>query len=142
MRLNARIPRDPVPRMGRTREGDSPKYILLIKQLPCAVYSFYPPSDPHHLMRVTATSRGASMRNEDRWAIPLSRKAHDELHAYKLGTEEDYLASKGVLGRELAAALWACRDEGLDAMQRVMFRHSQDRSRRLTPTHTDNPSGD
>lgn len=122
--MKARIERASVPRMGRLRSGDSARHLSMLRQLCCAVYQTPGPSDPHHLMRIDSASRGMALRNADRYAIPLSRKAHDELHASKLG-EEDFLASKGVDGRGLALALWTQRDGELADYQRIMDRHAQ-----------------
>lgn len=124
MKLAPRIPKNLPPKVEKVREGSDAAYIRKVKQLPCAVYGDPSPNDAHHLMRVAPGTRGVALRNADRWAIPLSRRAHDELHQYKLGSEEDFLASKGVLGRELAMTLWECRDD-LKRMERVLFRHLQ-----------------
>lgn len=132
----ARIPRSLPIHVHKTRDGNSDAHLKAIRLLPCAAYGTAGPSDPHHLMRVDTGRRGTGFRNADRWAIPLSRKAHDELHtgkeAIQLG-EEAWLASKGVMGRELALALWACRDGEQADYDRIMSRHFQEqRLRRLT----------
>ena len=78
------IPRDAPAHVHKKREGNSGAHLEAIRQLPCCVYSTPGPSDPHHLMRTDLGSRGIGMRAPDKWAIPLGRKAHDELHTGKL----------------------------------------------------------
>jgi hypothetical protein len=52
----------------------------------------------------------------------MSSECHAALH--RAGDEEAFLASHGIDGRALAAALWAVRGD-LEAMRRVVFRARQ-----------------
>lgn len=128
MALRPRIPRPPIPRMGSKREDDR-KHLDIIKTLCCAVYGTPGPNDPHHLQRgVDHMPAGMGRTSEDRYAIPLSRKAHDFLHTNKYAVsigEESWLMEMGVDGRALAKALWGCRDQGRDAYERIIMRHLQ-----------------
>jgi len=58
-------------------------------------------------------------RAADRYAIPLSVRAHRELHA--AGDEEAWLAAMGVDGRALAAALWRVSGD-IEAGMRIVIR--------------------
>jgi hypothetical protein len=78
-------------------------YLAFLRQLECPVYPGERPIEAHHLLRADCT-RGMGRRAADRYAIPLSSKAHRELH--EAGDEEAWLAEHGVDGRALAAALW------------------------------------
>ena len=66
-------------------------------------------------------TRGIGRRAADRYAIPLSAKAHLELHI--AGDEEAWLAAVGIDGRALAAALWRVSGE-FEAGMRIVMRAS------------------
>lgn len=134
MGLRPRIDRPSPAHMDKSRPGDSERHLTLVRQLPCAVTGISGPSDPHHLMRavpVEHRKRGKSVTNEDRWTIPLSRAVHRQLHDDKRQDDELFLMERGVDARRLAQALWDVRDEGLEAYERVILRHAQDRLTRL-----------
>jgi len=120
--------------MGRPNDGNDPKHLEMIRKLPCAVFGTTGEIHAHHLMRVDPNSRGVGKKNDDKWAIPLSPRAHNMVHldkrAIEMG-EEAWLMSRGVLGRELAKALWSCRGEELEAYERISLRHAQDRIARM-----------
>ena len=124
MALPARIYRPEVPRMGSKRE-DNEKHLDVIRRLHSCISGTPGPGDPHHLLRADNLPKGTGRTNEDRYAIPLTRAEHDALHDDKAGDEEAWLMTRQVDGRALAAALWACRDQGFEAYERVMFRHLQ-----------------
>lgn len=85
--------------------------------------------DPHHLMRVTATSRGTSMKNADRWAVPLCRSLFDSTGCHsqidKNTNDDEWFAAQGKDSRAIASALWAVREEGVSEYERVVFRTLQ-----------------
>jgi len=95
-------------------------HLAFIRSLPCPIYPDEGPIEAHHLLRVDRT-RGIGRRAADRYAIPLSTKAHRELH--DAGDEEAWLAERGIDGRALAAALWRVSGD-LEAGLRVMLRIS------------------
>lgn len=105
MLLTPRIPKAGLPptRSKPTRSGMSRDYLAFIGSLACPVYPEAGPIEPHHLLRADR-SRGMGRRAADQYAIPLSTRAHRELHA--AGDEEAWLAEKGIDRRALAAALW------------------------------------
>jgi len=78
-------------------------HLGFIRSLACPVYPEEGPVEAHHLLRGDR-SRGMGRRAADRYAIPLSARAHRELH--DAGDEEAWLAERGIDGRALAAALW------------------------------------
>lgn len=115
-----------LPQHGRVkpRRRNSPKHLAWIRTLECPIYPGLRPIQAHHLMRVydDAGKRiilSASERSDDRWAIPLCRKAHDELH--QRGDEDAYLSSHGTDGRALAARLWAVSGDS-EAGLRAVYR--------------------
>jgi len=135
---SARIQKSTTAKMGRPNDGNDPKHLEMLRKLPCAVFGTTGKIHAHHLMRVDPASRGMGKKNDDKWAIPLSPHAHNMVHldkrAIEMG-EEAWLMSRGVRGRELAKALWACRGKDLEAYERVILRHAQDRIR-LIGSHT------
>jgi len=62
------------------------------------------------------------MKAADRYVIPLTRDCHNKIHAS--GNDEEYLAARGFMGREIAGALWANRGD-VTAMERIIFRARQ-----------------
>jgi hypothetical protein len=104
MALPPRIPKTGLPplpsRPKRVRYVD---HLAFLRSLDCPVYPGQRPLDSHHLLRADQT-RGMGRKAADRYTIPLSRRAHRELHA--AGDEEAWLAAHGIDGRALAAALW------------------------------------
>jgi hypothetical protein len=80
------------------------------------------PTESHNLMRADRT-RGMGRRAAERYAIPLSARAHRELHA--AGDEKGWLAAYGVDSRALAALLWRCTwnyELGMRAVERARMR--------------------
>lgn len=123
-----RIPKD-LPEWGSTKEEQkaeryAPKHLENIRQLPCAATLTGPRSDPHHLMRGEGVARGTGLSAQDRWAIPLCRRVHDEIT--KTGNPEAVLMDRyGLDARALAEALWRNRGD-LPAMRRAVERAYQD----------------
>ncbi len=121
--LPARISRNlpkPVP---RKREGNSEAHLELIRQCHC-VRCYRPPRvTPHHLQRgLPVGERGMKRKAADRYTIPLCLPCHRWVE--KTGNDEEQLASIGIDGRALAAALWFITGD-LDAMDRYVFRFHQ-----------------
>lgn len=55
-------------------------YLKRVRLEPCLVcQGARGGSDPHHLMIMGG--RGTGLRADDRWAVPLCRLHHDELHS-------------------------------------------------------------
>ena len=113
-----------VPRKAKERKpGMDLQHLKNIRQLPCVVCGRAPCGEAHHLLRIfDGMPKGMGRRNADRWAIPLDRQCHHEAHM--AGNDDEWLAGRGVAGRELAASLWAARGD-LEAMRRIAFRHRQ-----------------
>ena len=105
MLLPPRIPKTGLPpsKTKPPRSGMCRDHLAFIRSLSCPIYPDEGPVEAHHLLRADQT-RGMGRRAADRYAIPLSVKAHRELHA--AGDEEAWLAERGIDGRALAAALW------------------------------------
>ena len=110
MALSPRISRT-VPRSVRSeRPGDSAKHLSLVRQLPCCVPGCGSGGDAHHLLRVhDGAPKGTGRKNEDRWAVPVCRTHHDAAHA--AGDDEAWFMSHGINARQVAEALWACRNK-------------------------------
>ncbi len=96
----------------------SRRHLEFLRGLDCPIYPGERPIQVHHLLRADKR-RGLGRRAADKYAIPLSARAHRELH--QTGDEEAWLASKGIDGRALAATLWRCSGD-LSAGLRVVFR--------------------
>ena len=111
--LSARIQRTVPKSAPRKREGDSRSYLNWIKSLPCLVTGL-PAEDPHHLMRLREDDgrkaiKGMGRKHEDRWALPVTRIVHDQLHM--AGDDEAFLAGMGFDARSICKCLWAMRDD-------------------------------
>jgi len=122
MLLPPRIPKSGLParKTKPARKGMSHDHLAFLRRLECPVYPGERPIEAHHLLRADGT-RGMGRKAADRYAIPLSQRAHRELH--DAGDEEAWLAAKGIDGRALAAALWRISGD-LEAGIRVVMRAS------------------
>lgn len=121
MLLGPRIAKTHLPPKRSKRRANRKyfRHLAFIRELECPIYPGERPIEAHHLLRADPR-RGIGRKAADRYAIPLSRKAHSELHA--CGGEESWLAARGVDGRALAAALWRASGDihqGLRIVARV-----------------------
>jgi hypothetical protein len=123
MLLPPRIPKSGLParKTRPPRKGMSLDHLAFLRQLECPVYPGERPIEAHHLLRADRT-RGMGRKAADRYAIPLSQRAHRELH--DAGGEEAWLAAHGIDGRAVAAALWRVSGD-LQAGLRVVYRATQ-----------------
>jgi hypothetical protein len=106
------------------REGNSAAHLALIRQLPSCVSGAVGPCDPHHLRGGAALlTRGVGMRAPDRFAVPLLRVEHDELHRISSRLEDAWFRERGIDDViELAAALYANTGD-LERMWKVQQAH-------------------
>jgi hypothetical protein len=112
------------PSAQERREGNSEAHLALIRRLPSCVSGVAGPCDPHHLRSAAALAeRGVGMRATDRWAVPLTRAEHDELHRISSRLEEAWFRERGIDDVvELAAALWTNTGD-LQRMWKVQQAH-------------------
>lgn len=118
MSLAPRIARTVPQSVRQPRPGDSKAHLAVIRNLPCCVPGCpSEKSEPHHLMRVDNLPKGTGRRSEDKWLVPLCFAHHrrtvsktDCAHGDH-GDDEAWLISKGINARQLAEALWACRNK-------------------------------
>jgi hypothetical protein len=105
----------------KSRAGMSHEHLAKIRKLPSCL-SGKGPCDPHHLL--IKRERGVGMRATDRWAVPLTRHEHDELHRKVRNEtqEEAYFKERGIDCYELANALWNC-NLNFESMQKVLVEH-------------------
>lgn len=87
------------------RPGMSVDHLSLIRKLPCCVSLKAPAGEAHHLKSGTG-ERGGAMRSTDRWAVPMSRLAHDEVERAGSRNERKWFLDRGVDPHELARSLW------------------------------------
>ena len=103
------------------RYGMSDAYVLLIKQLPSCISGQYP-CDPHHLR--VYEERGVGLKATDKWAIPLTRIEHDQVHTVGAREEVAWFTAKGVNAYRLAELLWEAweshGDRALPHMQQII----------------------
>lgn len=106
MPLTARISRNIPSRQRMPRPGDSKAHLAFVRSLPCCVCGG--PAEAHHLLRAGDGPKGMGRKNLDKFALPLCFSDHrggkDSAHGH--GDDEEWLASKGIDGRALAASLW------------------------------------
>lgn len=118
--MRPRIARSVVTVPPRPREGMSRQHEEAIRCMPCLHCGKAPRVDPHHLQRgLPPRERGMGRRASDQFAIPLCRRCHDAAEA--TGDDEAVLASWGIDGRGIAAALWRVKGDR-KAMMRVIAR--------------------
>jgi hypothetical protein len=112
------------PKAAERREGNSKAHLALIRQLPCCLTGKFGPSDPHHLLEGLAHERGVGRKATDRWALPVCRAKHDELHRVGSRQEHAWFRKHGIADPlEFAAALWRVTGD-LDRMLRVWEAHT------------------
>jgi hypothetical protein len=126
MSLAPRIPRSPVQHVRRERPGMSPRYLDLIRELPCLGCGHVPDLvkiEAHHLLR--SGEHGTGRKSTDQWATPLCFSCHSPLvqdSVHFSGDEDAWFSARGIDARAVARALWAARDEGLPALRRIIDR--------------------
>lgn len=79
-----------------------PEYLSHIRTLACLSCKIKNRSQAHHLLR--AGIRGMGMKSEDKHAVPLCKKCHDDLH--RMGDEYTYFALQGVDAYEWSKNQW------------------------------------
>ena len=108
------------PKAASKRPGMDRAHLAMIRTLPSCI-SGRQPCDPHHL-RVKG-ERGVGLKATDKWAVPLTRDEHDEVHKVGSRKEEAWFAARGISNcYELASALWAA-GKSRDLMLRVLEAH-------------------
>jgi hypothetical protein len=112
------------PKSAAKREGNSEKHLALIRQLPCCLTGRRAPSDPHHLLEGLAHERGVGRKATDRWALPVCRAKHDEIHRMGSRKEWAFFRDHGIADPlEFAAALWRVTGD-LERMRKVWEAHT------------------
>lgn len=99
----------------------SPAHLALIRKLPSCL-SGKKPCDPHHLR--VANERGIGLKATDRWAVPMTRAEHEEVHRVGSRKEEEWFLARGVDIYSLANGLWQ-QSGDLERMLRVMEAHCE-----------------
>ena len=123
MTLPPRIAKQDLPPVRtRVQRGQRRTHLRFLRSLECPIYPGERPLEAHHLLRADPR-RGLGRRAADRYAIPLSWRAHRELH--DCGDEEAWLAARGVDGRSLSAALWRCSGDTAFALRILWRTHMQ-----------------
>jgi len=104
------------PSAAERREGNSKAHLALIRQLPSCI-SGRKPCDPHHLR--ISSERGVGRKSTDRWAVPLTRDEHDEVH--KVGSRKEFawFQDRGIDCYGLASALWTNTGD-LERMDKII----------------------
>lgn len=119
-RIRAKRPNSAASR----REGNSARHLALIRRLPCCITGRPGPNDPHHIKSGPAKiERGTGRKATDRWAIPLSRDAHNEVESIGSRNEEAWFRARGIADVvKLAEELWAASPNFIE-MERVAYAH-------------------
>lgn len=101
---------DSMIRQRHPRE-EHPAYLAWIRTQPCLVCRKPGPSDPAHLrsaaLRYGKPHTGLGEKPDDRWAVPLCRKHHEEQHAF--GSELAWWAAQGIEPFAVAVRLYENR---------------------------------
>lgn len=100
-----RSPKKREPKARDSRPGMSEPYLAAIRRLPSCI-SWRRPCEAHHLR--CAGGRGVSLKAEDRWALPLTRDEHRQVHTRGSKHEFEWFKERrGINCLDLAAALWS-----------------------------------
>lgn len=122
------LPKAPPRRARERRDGDSPEFLALLRQCPCAADRAYRFTvQPHHQSHLWP-GRGKGQKCPDRLCIPLSWVRHHELHTYGTRRHAEILADWGVDGEALANELWHIyqhtpADSRLERMREAVMQH-------------------
>lgn len=112
------------PSSREERDGNSAPHLSLIRQMPCAVCLECRPKvivDPHHLRSGEALAeRGVGMRAPDKYAVPLCRCHHDDLHRISSRREKQWFYDGGIDPFDLAVALWVSTGD-LERMVNILL---------------------
>ena len=101
------------------RPGNDPKYLSLVRQLPCCTCDKDPPSEVHHIKQ--SGQRGGGMRSPDKFGIPMCHDCH--IHGVeRVGSKREvaWFKERGIEPLSLAANLFANR-HSLEAMLGVLW---------------------
>lgn len=92
------------------REGNDSHHLAALRKCPCVVTLKMPAGEAHHLKALLAHERGIGRKATDRWALPLSRRPHDELENIGSRHELKWFVAQGIADpHALCAALWTHR---------------------------------
>ena len=104
----------------KTPRKDSQKHLALVRQLPSCLSFCSGPNDPHHLR--CKGGRGAGMKAEDCWTVPLTRGEHTECHTVGSKKELEWFYQRGIDVSALAAELWSATGN-LETMTEIVRIH-------------------
>lgn len=106
------------------REGNCEEHLAALRKCPCVATLKVPAGEVHHLKFGTG-DRGTGMRSSDKWGVPLSRIAHEEVE--RAGSRNEPAIFKGWridAPLDLAKALWdASPDVAL--MTKIILAHKK-----------------
>jgi len=106
----------------KDRPGMSDDHCALIRKMPCAICLRVPAGEIHHLKSVPG-SRGAGIRAEDKWGVPLCRTDHEIIE--RSGTRNEIARFKEARIDNvhlLASDLWGVTGD-LPKMIKVLMAH-------------------
>lgn len=129
MALAIRKPEQPYY-VGKAKPKKNGPYLSFLHQLPCCVTGTYGVQAAHVSYPNTwfgAYGRGKGSKVADLFALPLSPAEHELQHSGKLGSEEDYWTSKGIIPHELCLTLFGIYSnfEEAEAVVRATARINQ-----------------
>ena len=105
------------PSAAERREGNSKAHLALIRKLPSCI-SGKRPCDPHHLR--VKEERATGRKATDRWAVPLTRLEHDEVHKVGSRGEVAWFKRNGIENPyDLANSLWKQTGD-LERMEKII----------------------
>jgi hypothetical protein len=115
----------------KNRPGMSEAHLALIRQLPCVACPALCRSDPHHLRGGPASKeRSFGVKSTDRWAVPICRFHHEEVHRIAVRYEADLFHKWRLDPYALANALWHGTGD-LARMKAILDAHKQAAFRKL-----------
>lgn len=131
----------PVGKQRKRQRATDRSHLQWIRTLPCVITGERPVdaahiryADPIYGKRET----GKGEKPDDRWAVPLCRRKHDEQHS---GSERSFWARHGLDPLRIALALHACTGDSDQAAVIIREAHATARTFEEKPQQSKRPRG-
>lgn len=133
-RISRQSPQKSAVKAEQKKARSAPEHYRLVGELPCVITGRTGKGEVHrhHLKEGFTDTKGLTLKNDDRWIIPINGLDHDRAHNNNegLGPESWLLKHYEIQARELAAALWKASPD-VEAMERVVRKHHDEAQLRL-----------
>lgn len=109
-----------------------PEHLARVRLLPCCLCLIYSRDvEAHHLC--ISDERGVGLKASDKWAVPLCRAHHNEVHTHGTRHHGEWFYENGVDDVQLATALWTAsvelrddRNKAITKMRAIVMKHDKE----------------